>query len=142
MTRLLLCHTDDRVGIRLRSASGKSTLCPPGETIEVASSFAGPKAFTGLHVGYDPRVGVVSHDGMTKLGQVPGRWRVIEIQIDDEPCEAAVGAIEAEMLCHPDAIAYDVGGDFGVGSRVKMRATNIGDAPAYFYATWELEDLQ
>lgn len=84
----------------------------------------------------------VSPGGIRELGDSSRHWRVDAIEIDGEPSLAAVGALEAEQLNHPDADTLVVGGDFGVGSNVTMRATNIGDTPAYFYATWELEDVQ
>lgn len=142
MPKLLLIDTDDRFNFQLRASP--PTICPPGQTIVVQSAFAGPMAFIGLRIGSDPRVRTLSPDqGVVGAERdIAGRWRVDSIEIDGEPSLAAVGALEAEQLNHPDADTLVVGGDFGVGSNVTMRATNIGDTPAYFYATWELEDVQ
>lgn len=113
----------------------------PGESVRVESSFAGPKAFMGLRVGPDHRLWELGPGGKFAQVTTASIWRVDEVRIDDVAAEHVVAALEAEALCREDRGVLMVNGHFGVGSRVVIRATNVGSAPSYFYATWELEDV-
>jgi len=111
----------------------------PGEWVRIESSFGGPKVFTGLRVGPDTRIWVLGQDGPVRASVV-ARWRIDEVRIDDVVAPDVAAALKAAP--EGDGLLVYVHGDFGVGSNVSIRATNIGDRPSYFYATWELEDLQ
>jgi hypothetical protein len=138
--KLLPMSTDPRGSWRL-SDRPDTPASKPGESIRIESSFAGPLAFVGLRVGPDRRLWIVGPNGLSPA-TTPGLWRVDEITIDGSPCEAAVKALEAEALSRVDGRVLSVQGDFGVGSAIAIRATNIGEIDAYFYAVWEIEDVQ
>ncbi len=103
--------------------------------------------FTGLRIGHDQRLRVVGPGGIAG-GVEPfgisaaGIWRVDEVTIDGTAVGDVIAALEAEALSHDDRSILVVHGSFGVGTRVEIRATNVGDTASYFYATWELEDVQ
>jgi hypothetical protein len=50
-------------------------------------------------------------------------WRVDEVTIDEVPVD------HRQAPC-------------GVGIRSSLRATNVGEVPAHFYAYWECDDVQ
>jgi hypothetical protein len=131
--------TDPAGGWPLRGDFASTPPSLPGETVRVEAELqtAAPMAFTGLRVGPDHRLWVLGPSGSVR-GR-PGEWRIDEVMIDeitiDEAVVDYVDALEAGTV-------IVVHGNFGVGARVAIRATNVGDVPAYFYATWELEDVQ
>ncbi len=136
--KLLPMSTDPRGGWPLRGDVEPTPPSEPGESVRIESSFAGPMAFTGLRVGPDHRLWELGPGGLA-LVSTAGVWRVDEITIDGVADDHAIGALEAEAFNRADRSVLMVYGDFGVGSRVAMKATNIGDTASYFYATWELE---
>ena len=100
-------------------------------------------AFVGLRLGPDDRVQTIGPRVRPKDGEGSASWRIDEIKIDDVVIDhAAVLRVAAQVAPAIGAAACSMRGDFGVGSSVEMRATHVGSEPAYFYATWELEDLQ
>jgi len=140
--KLLVLSTDDRGSWPI---DGKPPRRPhaPGETVVVKSSFRGPMAFVGLRLGPDDRVQTIGPRARPKDGQGPASWRIDEVKIDDVAIDPAVVLrVAAPVTTTIGAAACSMRGDFGVGSSVEMRATHVGSEPAYFYATWELEDLQ
>lgn len=141
--KLLLMGTDSRDGWSL---GGKPPPEPhlPGETVLVTSSFDGPLAFVGLKIGPDARVKSIGPRGIRPQGDgTSAKWRIDEIKIDDVAIDhTSVLRVAAQVAPTIGDAACSMRGDFGVGSSVEMRVTNIGTEPAYFYATWELEDLQ
>ena len=137
--KLLVLSTDDRDSWPI---DGKPPRRPhsPGETVVVKSSFRGPMAFVGLRLGPDDRIQTIGPRVRPKDGEGSASWRIDEVKIDDVAIDhAAVLRVAAQGA---PAIGCSMRGDFGVGSCVEMRATHVGSEPAYFYATWELEDLQ
>jgi hypothetical protein len=106
--------------------------------VRVEAVFGGPKAFTGLRVGPDPRYSTLGPSGIVGA-TAPGTWRVDEVMIDGAAIAPVIAALEAEAIARADRRVIVVHGAFGVGSCVTMRATNVGDTASYFYATWELE---
>lgn len=143
--KLLPMSTDPRGGWTLRGDGRLTPPSEPGESVRVEAVFGGPKAFTGLRVGPDHRFSTLSPSGVlvgSTMSGTWGTWSVDEVTIDGGVTEHVVAALEAEALVCADRSVLVVHGAFGVGSRVAIRATNIGDTAAYFYATWELEDVQ
>jgi hypothetical protein len=143
--KLLIMSTDSRNGWRLPGASPPTAPSAPGESVRVEAALqSAPLFFTGLHVGPDQRFRVVGPEGIgpAQDASLAGTWRVDKVTIDELAVEHIVAALEAEANARADRSVLAVRGGFGVGSRVAIRATNIGDTPAYFYATWELEDVQ
>jgi len=138
--KLLPMSTDPRGGWPLRGDGRQTPPSEPGEAVLVESAFAGPKAFTGLRVGPDHRLWELGPGGLTRV-TTAGIWRVDEVTIDGGVIEHVVATLEAEAFVCADRSVLVVHGAFGVGSRVAIRATNIGGTAAYFYATWELEDV-
>jgi len=129
------------------SLDGRSPPPPsrPGESVRITSLLqtAAPLAFSTLLVGPDPRNRCLDPGGRGVVQlSTPGTWRVDEVTIDDVANEDVVRALEAEFLRVADGCLVVVSGGFGVGSRCSITATNVGDTAAYFYATWELEDVQ
>jgi hypothetical protein len=111
-------------------------------SVRVEASFAGPMVFTGLHVGPDQRLGYKVGPGGLTRDTTPGIWRVDEVTIEGVAIDRVVAALEAGASILADRSMIVVHGNFGVGSCVSIRATNVGDSASYFYATWELEDVQ
>ena len=140
--KLLPMSTDPRGGWALRG-DGVRPAPPsePGESVRLEAEFGGPKAFTSLRVGPDPRYSTLGSGGALVGAPTPGTWRVDEVTIDGAAIDHVVAALAAEALVCADQRVLIVHGAFGVGSRVAIRAANIGDTAAYFYATWELEDV-
>jgi len=136
--KLLPMSTDPRGGWSLRGDVEPVQPSAPGESVQIESSFAGPMVFTGLRIGPDHRLWELGPGGLARVSTA-GVWRVDEVTIDGVAVEHAISALEAEALARADRSVIVVYGDFGVGSCVAMKATNIGDTAAYFYATWELE---
>ena len=144
MTKLCPMSTDSRGSWPLPGAPPPAPPSAPGESVRVEATLqSSPQAFTGLHVGPDNRFRVVGPGGINPAHEasMAGIWRVDEVTIDGNVIESVVAALEAQAHVCDDRTAVAVYGDFGVGSSVAMRATNVGDTPAYFYATWELEDV-
>ena len=141
-TKLFPMSADSRNSWPLQAGWCPAPPSTPGESVRVESSFAGPKAFTGLRVGPDHRLWELAPGGggLTRV-TTAGIWRVDEITIDDVAIDHAIAALEAEAIVREDQSVLVVHGAFGVGSRVTIRATNVGDTASYFYATWELEDV-
>lgn len=138
-TKLLPMSTDDRGSWRLSDAS-PLPLIKPGQSVQVECALQSwPLVFTGLRVGLDGRFQKLGPEGITGA-TTAGLWRVDEVTIDGVVVASVVAALEAEALVCADRRVVEVHGAFGVGSRVRIRATNVGDTDAYFYATWELED--
>lgn len=153
--KLLPMSTDPRGGWPLRGDVEPTPPSKPGESVRIESSFDGPKAFTSLRIGPDHRLWELGPRGLTRVTAC-GSWRVDEVTIDGVAIEHIVAALEAEAIVREDRQSRPplplntyiwpselvVYGAFGVGSRVVIRATNVGDTASYFYATWELEDVQ
>lgn len=136
--KLLMLSTDDRSSWPIDGKPPRPPH-PPGETVVVKSSFVGPMAFVGLRLGPDDRVQTIGPQVRPKLAS----WRIDEVKIDNVAIDhAAVLRVAAQVVPAIGASPCSMRGDFGVGSCVEMRVTHVGDEPAYFYATWELEDLQ
>lgn len=115
----------------------------PGTAVRVEAAFDGPKVFTSLHVGPDDRYSTLDSGGKGSVRfSTPGLWRVDEVMIDGVIAAGVLAALEVEALSCTDRSVIVVHGYFGTGSRVSISATNVGDTAAYFYATWELEDVQ
>lgn len=138
---LLPMSTDHRGGWSLCGDVKTTPSSEPGASVRVESSFNGPRVFTGLRIGPDPRLWEVGPGGLTRV-TTTGIWRVDEVTIDGVANDHVVVALEAETLTRTDRSVVVVHGNFGAGSCVSIRATNIGDTASYFYATWELEDVQ
>ncbi len=139
--KLLPMSTDPRGGMLLHD----DRLPPPqtpGESVRVEASFGGPKVFTSLRIGPDHRLWSLGTDGTLARVTKAGLWHVDEVTIDDIVIDHVAAALEAEAHCSTDRSVLIVYGTFGVGSRVSIRATNVGETDSYFYATWELEDVQ
>ena len=144
MTKLCPMSTDSRGSWKLPGAPPPAPPAAPGVSVRIEATLQhGPMAFTGLHVGPDQRFRVVGPSGINPAhdASMAGTWRVDEVTIDGHVVESVVAALEAEALCHEDRSVLVVYGHFGVGSSVSIKATNVGDTAAYFYATWELEDV-
>ena len=144
MTKLLPMDTDSRGGWALPGAPPPAPPALPGQSVRVEAALqTGPLFFTGLHVGPDQRFRVVGPDGIRPAqdASMAGTWRVDEVTIDGNAVESVRAALEAEARVREDRSVLVVRGDFGVGSSVAILATNVGTTPAYFYATWELEDV-
>jgi hypothetical protein len=101
----------------------------PGGSMECTSHLQGePVAFVRLCLGPRPGVATVGTNGVLPIGwQGPewdaAAWRIDEVRIDDVPVD-------------PQQVGC------GVGSRLFMRVTNVGEVPAHFYASWECDDVQ
>lgn len=136
--KLLPMTTDDRHGARLNGKLS-SPPHPPGESISIESSFSNSMAFVALKIGPDDRFKVMTPTGMREQGNdAVAIWRIDEIKIDDIAIEhTSVLRVAAKINGDDSAVR----GAFGVGTRVSMRATNVGTTVGYFYATWELEDV-
>jgi len=142
--KILLMDTDGRDSWRL-DGKPPGDPHPPGETVLIESSFDGPMAFVALKIGPDARVKSLGPNGIRPQndGDPGAKWRIDEIKIDDVMIDhMSVLRVAAQIAPMIGADDRSMRGSFGVGSRVAMRATNIGDGPSYFYATWELEDVQ
>jgi len=142
--KLLPMTTDPSEGWPLRDDVNLTPPSAPGDAVRVEALLQTtvPMAFTGLRVGPDHRLRVLGPDGVASVGTALGAWRIDEVTIDDTAVDDVIAALEAEALSRDDRTLLIVHGSFGVGSRVSIRATNVGETPAYFYATWELEDMQ
>ncbi len=129
--RVLLMTTDQSSGFSLfaRSAGRR-----PGEPVDAGESATlectlHQKAiFTYLKIGPDDRFSTLGPQGIIPHGDWKV-WRLDEILIDGSPLPGS--ADEGPIL----------DGILGVGKVVFMRVTNIGDAPAHFYAVWETEPV-
>lgn len=141
--KLLPMTTDPVGGWPLRGDIRPAPPSSPGESVHVEAELqtAAPMIFTGLRVGPDHRLWALGPDGPVRVG-ASGIWHIDEVTIDGTVIEHVAAALEAEALARDDRTVIVVHRDFGVGSRVSIRATNVGDTAAYFYATWELEDVQ
>jgi hypothetical protein len=145
VTKLLSMSTDSRNSWPLPGTPPPAAPSAPGESVRVEAALqSAPLFFTGLRVGPDRRFRVLGPGGIgpDQDASTAGTWRVDEVTIDGSVVESVVAALEAEARARDDRSALVVHGDFGAGSRVSIAATNVGEAPAYFYATWELEDVQ
>ena len=142
-TKLLPMDTDSRGSWALPGAPPPAPPASPGQSVHVEAALQGPLLFTGLRVGPNQLFRVVGPGGLIPAqdASMAGTWRVDEVTIDGSAVEHVVAALEAEALARDDRSVIVVHGNFGVGSSVAITATNIGDTPAYFYATWELEDV-
>jgi len=143
--KLLPMTTDPAGGWQLRGDVRPAPPSAPGESVRVEAALqtAAPMVFSGLRVGPDQRLRVVGPGGIEHLGgSAAGVWRVDEVTIDGTAVSDVIAALEAEALSRDDRSILVVHGNFGVGARVAICATNVGDTASYFYATWELEDVQ
>jgi len=141
--KLLPMTTDPSGSWPLRGSVRPAPPSAPGESVRVEATLqSAPMAFTGLRVGPDHRLRVLGPGGVEPAGSAVGVWRVDEVTIDDVAAADVIAALEAEALSRDDQTTLVVHGSFGVGGRVSMRATNVGEIAAYFHATWELEDVQ
>src|SRR5262249_15583704 len=109
----------------------------PGVGVTLQSHIqGGPMAFVGLRLGPDNRLKILTpDDGIREQATDDDvRWRIDEITIDDV-------VIDHESIMRDAVVGSDgtMLGEFGIGSRVQVRATNIDQRAGYFYATWELE---
>jgi hypothetical protein len=81
-----------------------------------------------LCLGPCPGVSTLGHDGLSPIGPQEfawdaSAWRVDEVTIDEI------------LVDHRQAPC-------GVGSHSSLRATNVGEVSAHFYAYWECDDVQ
>ncbi len=141
--KILPMTTDPAGSWPLRADVKPTPPTSPGEYVRLTAELqSAPMAFTGLSIGPDHRLSVLGPDGLVRAG-VAGVWRIDAVLIDDVLISDIVGALAAEAAQpRDDQSNIAVHGDFGVGSRVAIHATNVGDTASYFYATWELEDVQ
>lgn len=125
--------TDSRGGFNL---SGRPPAPPsaPGESVALKAALQhGPMAFVGLKVGRDDRFRALAPPTLHKPDPDEHvTWRIDCIEIDDKPIELA------DTVIGPDTLTRN----FGSGSCVSIRATNVDDRPGYFNATWELEEIR
>lgn len=100
-------------------------LIDPGVQVVVVADLQTPVPllFTRVRLGPTPGLLSVGPHGISTPDDA-GVWRIDEIFIDDEP-----------IKYHGDEAIR------GVGKKVTTKATNIGEAPSHFYATYETEDV-
>lgn len=129
MTKLVLIESDDSGVFWLSGHHSPREPLRPGESMSFTSHLQGaPVAFVRLCLG--PRLGVstVGPNGVLPIGSKgpswdAAAWRIDEVTLDE------VSLDYRKVGC-------------GVGSRLFMRVTNVGEVPAHFYASWECEDVQ
>ena len=96
-----------------------------------------PLVFARLKIGRDDRFQEIAPPTIHKRDPDDDEevsWRVDSIEIDGKLVDLEPSQSILRRGC--------ITGDFGVGSRVVIRATNVDDRPGYFNATWELEEIQ
>ena len=129
MTKLVLIESDDSGTFWLSGPRAPQEPIRPGESMGFTSHLQGePVAFVRLCLGPRPGVSIVGTNGVLPIGSHgpawnAAAWRVDEVTIDEAPVD------HRQVGC-------------GVGSRLFMCVTNVGEVPAHFYASWECEDVQ
>lgn len=129
--RILLVDTDPAGGFSLRPdpLPPESRLIAPGTSARISSCCqGGPYVFARLRLGPPAGISTIGPGGIAPIGSVgpswdASAWRVDEVTIDDEIVD------HRQVNC-------------GFGSIVVMTVTNVGAAPAHFYASWECHDVQ